>query len=178
MRPYSHSAGSPHSALRGQELSLCVSAALRLFRLWPTSARVQVLEPGMRAFTRAWTCAPECAKPTSEHNWWQQCKNRGNAASQWEHRVPDGNPFIRLLPTLTSPPPPTRLITGAQAAILILISLSVSGPLPERGERSPGLWNAPPFSSGHSGRARQRRLEENRERKLKRGTENKRRRGN
>lgn len=53
------------------------------------------------------------------------------------------------LPLFCSPSSPSLGHWGEWAAILILISLSVYRPLPERREWSPGFWNAPPLSSGH-----------------------------
>lgn len=46
---------------------------------------------------------------------------------------------------------------GEWTAILILIPLSLCGPRAERGDRSPGLWNAPALSSGHWWRVKARR---------------------
>lgn len=72
----------------------------------------------LRVHAHVWrVCAPECVKQT--WNWRQRCKNRGNAADQWEHGVCAGHPR----PPLHSSPPSgslrfalprsLQLVTGA-----------------------------------------------------------------
>lgn len=70
-------------------------------------------------------------------------------------REPPPHPFIPL-PSLAPSFSPSLAPSssslghwGEWAAILILIPLSLGGPLAERGDWSPGFWNAPPLSSGH-----------------------------
>lgn len=92
-----------------------------------------------------------------------------------------GPPFIPVRPPAPSVSPSLAPSSsslghwGEWAAILILISLSLCGPLAERGEWSPGFWNAPPLSSGHWVRVKgERDREEARERERDRKKERKR----
>lgn len=97
-------------------------------------------------------CAPKCVKQTWKCNRQQRCKNTGNATGQLERNVSEGPPSFHSslpLPLFCSPSSPSLGHWGEWAAILILISLSLYRPLPERREWSPGFWNAPPLSSGH-----------------------------
>lgn len=86
-------------------------------------------------------------------------------------------PFIPLLPPAPSVSPSLAPSSsslghwGEWTAILILIPLSLCGPLAERGEWSPGLWNAPPLSSGHWWRAKAERGKEEARERVKRGRE-------
>ena len=157
------------SALRGQICSLCVSAGqccLTVCMCVCVDSRIPVCtcaNPGpqcvylrMHAHVRC-VCAPECVKQTWKQNWRQRCKNRGNTTGQWEHgMLRDPHPFIPLLPPAPSVSPSSSSLGhwGEWAAILILIPLSLCGPLAERGEWSPGFWNAQPLSSGHEGRVK------------------------
>lgn len=74
---------------------------------------------------------------------------------QWECRIYAGPPSIALHPVALSvlpslaPSDSSLGHWGEWTAILILILLSLCGPLAERGEWSPGFWNLPPLSSGH-----------------------------
>lgn len=115
----------------------------------------------MCTFTRACTCVTRMSG--------KMCKTNSNAqltaAMQKQRELPPPN-WKRLWDPLRSTPPSHSLFFfafphslqptpslgrwGEWAAILILIPLSLCGPLPERGEWSPGFWNAPPLSSGHS----------------------------
>lgn len=115
---YSHSPGSPPSALRGPECSLCLCAGhflLPVCSLLCSGARVQAQDPHLRVHAHEherWVCAPECVKQTWERNWWQQCKNRGNSMGQWERRVHTGPPgFLSSL--CIALPRSLRLVTGS-----------------------------------------------------------------
>lgn len=80
----------------------------------------------------------------------------GNADCVWD-LTPSLPLFISLLPPAPSVFAPSSSSLGhwgEWTSILILIHLSLCGPLAQRGEWSPGFWNAPPLSSGHWGRVK------------------------
>lgn len=72
------------------------------------------------------------AKQTWKHIWWQRWENRGKTPANGEPRINAGPLFIPLHPP--SLPPARHWDTGGEwTAILILILLSLCGPLAERG---------------------------------------------